>query len=146
MPFLSVSEICFQNRDKTMRLFSVSPKQWKAAIPPFSFKGNTADHQRKAYPALPLFLNVNISSFLYKSLLTIFCFVYKDYVLTIQFPTALCPLSCIPFPFFFFSTFPSVLACGVLVPCRLQFITYKQGNKHNVDTQQSLQTSHMIWP
>lgn len=32
--------------------------------------------------------------------------MYKDHVLTIQFPTALGPLSCIPFPFFFFQLFP----------------------------------------
>lgn len=73
-----------------------------------------------------------------------FCFVYKDHILTIQFPTALCPISCIPF--FFFFTFPSVLTCRVLVPYRLQFITNKQDNKHNVDTQESSQTPHMIWP
>lgn len=89
---------------KATQLFAVNPKQWKIAIPPFSFKWNIPDHQRKAYPAFLLFLNFNISSFLYKSLLTIFglCTV-NDYILPIQFTTALSPLLH-SLPFFLFPT------------------------------------------
>lgn len=74
--------------------------------PPIQLQGEHSWSSKKGLSSTSIILKcqhfiLSLQVFAYN-----FWFVYKDHVLTIHFPTALCPVSSIPFPFIFFLLFP----------------------------------------
>lgn len=100
--------------------FSENSNQCEIAVPPFSCKWNISD-QRKAYPAVLLFLYFNISSFIHTSVCLQFCFVYSQWL---HFTHPIHHCSQLTFAFLPFFVYSLMFSPVVLASYRLQIVTY----------------------